>query len=447
LYYDYAFSNNNGELLQVVIWDNTALEWIVLKTYGTDSPPTSDSVNIRAAMQNNSGINPSFVYIGFIYDDVDGEWGLGAGVDNVKLEVYEAPDNDDCLNALYISNEILADGYYSVDMDASGATNNSGNITLCADGMNDGVWYYFTAYYDGSVTVDVQPDASFDPQIGIYEGDDCTSLTCVGTVDNGLSGGDPETITFDVVSGTKYYINVGHWGGSFDAFEGPFHMDVTFNCNGLSVPNDLIADAIEITNPVFSDTVNVPCANAETGTFQGCLFYDLKTAFYKFHTTASSTVVAQILNPAGISGALFFEAPSLNATESELIHVDQTTNPCSIGDTYSIVTDANKDYYVVLTNGSETTITINGVENNTGISDQTIAGLKIYPNPVEDLLNIQSPDDMKEISVYNIAGQEVYHTAPGDVLVSIPAGEWASGTYIVKIITGDNTGVYHIMKE
>ncbi len=446
LYYDYAFNDYAGEVLQVVIWDNTATDWIVLKTYDTDTDPTSDTVDIRAALNANSGINPTNVYIGFIYDDVDGAWGFGAGVDNVRLEVYPAPANDACDNAQDISGAVYTTGF-SADIDASGATNNDGFIDICSDSMNDGVWYAFYAYYEGSVTVDVQPDASFDPQIGVYEGNDCSSLTCVGTVDDGWSGGDPETITFDVDAGSTYYINVGYWGDSFDAFEGPFHMDVNFNCAGSSVPNDLIADAIEITDPTFSDTVNMPCANAETGNFIGCAYGGFKSAFYKFHTTASSTVVAQILNPTGVSAAVFYEAPSLNATEDQLERVDQTSNPCAPGDTYSIVTEADKDYYVVLTNGSETTITINGVYNNTGISDQVIAGLKMYPNPVEDMLNIQSPDSMKEISVFNIAGQKVAAFNPDTTDFQINTSGWSTGTYVVKILTQNQTGIYHIVKE
>ncbi len=454
LAYEYALNETgNGEKLQVCIWDNTNGVWIVLKEYGADTDPTIDTVNVRSAILSNSGVDSANVFFGFIYDDGGGNWGWGAGVDNVVLQVYEAPDNDTCDNATNITGDVYS-GSYSGSQDASGATNNAGYITLCGydgtdDGMNDGVWYAFYAYSDGEVTVNMTPDSTWDAQIGVYSTDtDCSSLDCVGTADDGWNYGDPETITFDIEAGLTYYINFGSWQDNTDPVEGPFTFDVTFNCNGSAPANDLIADAIEVTPTTFSDTVNMACANAETGAFSGCNYSGLKTAFYKFHCTASSTVTATILNPEAASAAIFFEAPSLNAAESDLNIVAQGTNPCGVGDTYSITTTAGQDYYVVLTNGAhDTQITINGVVNTTGVSDQSIEGLSMYPNPVNDVLTVNAPENMKEINVFNIAGQRILHLTPDSTRLNIDTADWATGTYVVKVMTDDQVGVYHIMKE
>ncbi len=130
------------------------------------------------------------------------------------------PANDACSNATEI-----ASLPYSITENATSATNNDGFITVCSNGMNDGVWFTFVPASDGTVNISAAPD-NWDAEIGVYSGTDCSNLTCEGRTDSAGSGGT-ETMSVTVTAGTKYWINIGYWSSSTDGSEGPFDLNIT----------------------------------------------------------------------------------------------------------------------------------------------------------------------------------------------------------------------------
>ncbi len=239
LSYEYALNVLSGgsETLSVVIWDNTNTEWITLVEYNTDTNPTLDSVDITAAISANSGINPSAVFIGFEYDDIDGGFAWGAGIDNVRLRV--APENDNCWTATNVTNDLP----YQDITRTSGNTNN-GYVTPagCGAGMNNGLWYTFTAQVNGEFNIEsLTPD--FDHEIGVYLVGDCfnpASFVCIDNADAGGSGSS-ETLSFNAIEGVQYFINIGYF--SFNTY--------------LQTSGDLDI------NMFYSAPANDDCANAE----------------------------------------------------------------------------------------------------------------------------------------------------------------------------------------
>jgi len=137
------------------------------------------------------------------------------------------PDNDDCANAIDAS--ALP---YTNFQNASGATNNAGFITACANTMNDGVWYMFTPTVSGTVTINITNVTGWDPQLDLYSGS-CGTLTCVDSADSGGTGGSESLTDMSVVAGTTYYVNVGYFSGFTDGAEGPFQIDITEVTLGL----------------------------------------------------------------------------------------------------------------------------------------------------------------------------------------------------------------------
>ena len=62
--------------------------------------------------------------------------------------------------------------------------------------------------------------------------------------------------------------------------------------------------------------------------------------------------------------------------------------------------------------------------------------LKIYPNPVADLLNIELDDFIEKIAIYNTQGQLVEFANGLNInQININAEEWTSGMYILEIYT------------
>jgi hypothetical protein len=184
------------------------------------------------------------------------------GLCNLSLGDFDytcAPVNDDCTTATVVASF----PYTFTQNDAVAATNNSGFITGCTNGMNDGLWYKFDGN-GGDITVTATPtDTVFDPQLGVYTGT-CGSFTCVGTVDDGFEG-DPETYTIaGSVLGTTYYVNIGDYSGFTNNPEGNFDIDVTttlsvdtFGNNGFSAYPNPVKNILNISNSTEISKVQV----------------------------------------------------------------------------------------------------------------------------------------------------------------------------------------------
>ncbi len=138
------------------------------------------------------------------------------------------PPNDECANAQSITYPLP----YTHSQDATGATNNAGFVTCNGNGMNDGVWYKFTAgTVNGTLSIEVVPQG-WDAEVAVYTGS-CNALTCVARSDSG-GVNIRERINFTPDAGTTYYINVGYWEGNSDGEEGPFSITVSGDVTGIN---------------------------------------------------------------------------------------------------------------------------------------------------------------------------------------------------------------------
>ncbi|MFN1217804.1 choice-of-anchor J domain-containing protein [Chryseobacterium kwangjuense] len=184
------------------------------------------------------------------------EIGNASGCTQISFTTGFSPANDSCVGALTASSL----PYSFTQSDGSFATNNSGFITTCSSGMNDGTWFKFVG--DGStVNLDVSmPNGSnFDAMIGVFAGN-CTSLTCVGTSDDGGAGG-AEHFSVSTNSGTTYYVNVGSYGDSSDDPEDVFTIKIAKNGTLSSVDILETNETTRISPNPFTDVINISKAD------------------------------------------------------------------------------------------------------------------------------------------------------------------------------------------
>lgn len=70
----------------------------------------------------------------------------------------------------------------------------------------------------------------------------------------------------------------------------------------------------------------------------------------------------------------------------------------------------------------------------TGIEDAMSGGLKVYPVPVETMLNVESPVALENVVIFNEAGVAVKSiSCNGELMIAINADDLASGHYIVVV--------------
>lgn len=85
--------------------------------------------------------------------------------------------------------------------------------------------------------------------------------------------------------------------------------------------------------------------------------------------------------------------------------------------------------------------------DDVSIADQTIDGFSMYPNPVEDTLNINAVNSIDAISVYNLLGQEVLVSTPSTTQVQLDTANLPTGAYIVKVQAGEQVASYNLIKQ
>ena len=113
----------------------------------------------------------------------------------------------------------------------------------------------------------------------------------------------------------------------------------------------------------------------------------------------------------------------------------------------------------LLTNGTTyyASQTIDGVQSpnvlgvtailNLANENFNVLNLKFSPNPVNDFLNIQSQEIIKNISILNVLGQEVYSQKFNDLDIKIDLSGLISGNYIMKIETDNKQMISKIIKN
>lgn len=83
-----------------------------------------------------------------------------------------------------------------------------------------------------------------------------------------------------------------------------------------------------------------------------------------------------------------------------------------------------------------------------GVSQETVEGFTFAPNPAQNILNLNSQNDMIDrASIVNILGQTVIETEVKATSSTLDISSLAAGTYILKVAVGDETGSYHIIKQ
>lgn len=90
------------------------------------------------------------------------------------------------------------------------------------------------------------------------------------------------------------------------------------------------------------------------------------------------------------------------------------------------------------------TITVSAVA---GIKDNNKVSFSYFPNPVTDILTINSEIPVDKIQVYDVNGKLVMDSASGNATNKVYMSGFNAGTYIVKVITGSTSESVTVIKK
>ncbi|MEP0266289.1 T9SS type A sorting domain-containing protein [Dokdonia sp.] len=115
------------------------------------------------------------------------------------------------------------------------------------------------------------------------------------------------------------------------------------------------------------------------------------------------------------------------------------------GDTFENDAEIYFDFnFPIITNTATTFI-----EQTLSVNEFYSESLNMYPNPVDNILNIAGNDAIKAVSIYDISGRQL-HTISftgNKTEVSIDTEALVNGTYLIKIKTEQGEGVKKIIKK
>ena len=183
---------------------------------------------------------------------------------------YKHPRNDDRTNP-----EFIPRFPYSNTQSINATTNNddtttNGFVTICAPGMNDGVWYQFYAPADGEINIEAIA-GQVDLEIGLYELtnpnelSDFTNYSCAGSTDShGLGTG--EHLTAQVTAGKRYMINLGDYSNTTNHVEeGNLSLNVYYTApanNNCSQAQELSINQTVQGSTAGADASITTCGNS-----------------------------------------------------------------------------------------------------------------------------------------------------------------------------------------
>jgi Secretion system C-terminal sorting domain len=121
----------------------------------------------------------------------------------------------------------------------------------------------------------------------------------------------------------------------------------------------------------------------------------------------------------------------------------KTKSTLNIGDSFSNKAGIYFDYNApIITNNFTTTVQNTLAASETNKENNTVS---IYPNPVKDVLNIQSKNEIVKAEIYDAAGRILISASvKGN---SINVSELPKGNYIIKLFTKDKTFTQKFIKN
>ena len=173
--------------------------------------------------------------------------------------------------------------------------------------------------------------------------------------------------------------------------------------------------------------------------------------------TNAELVVTYNLQVFGSKGEFIIEA--FNGTVWEQIYLQDSDTPRNTGVNETKILDVTQQINAAFAvrfiyddeGASAWGIGIDSytLNNNSvaGIAEFIDLDFKFYPNPVVNLLKLNSKENIEKVNIYNILGQEVMHENPASTSAQIDLSALPVGAYIAHVQIDSRVGTIKIIKQ
>lgn len=197
-----------------------------------------------------------------------------------------------------------------------------------------------------------------------------------------------------------------------------------------------------------------------TGTSFTTLSISVSTTYYVEATNGSCTsarvAVTASINPTaaptGFANQTFCAGETvglISVTGSNVIWYDAPTGGNVIPSGTALVSGTT--YYgsqTVTSCESPTRLAVTMTLGGCLGTDEFVANvIKLYPNPVVDIVTISSTEMMTNLEVVNILGQIVFSKSVNENETTIDMSRYSSGSYIVRVLVDDKVKIFKVIKK
>jgi hypothetical protein len=264
---------------------------------------------------------------------------------------------------------------------------------------------------------------------GTYDGMVSTDAYANSGTQSGFAGDDPNNDDPVLGLGGKIF---GTWYTSFYYYI-PSDKEGYFNLQG----NDPVNGAGEwiVGNINFNDGLLAPGEGLIDNSALGVVSFNFPHDQW--------FEVAMVFD---ISGGLSVATWSMHVDGVEVIPAGTAftdsvgTVPTSLGGINFYAVSANHEAYVDDVRHADFP------ESTVGIQDFNQYGFQAYPNPVNNVLNLQANENISKVAIYNVLGQEVYSAKINAMTSSVDMSSMASGAYFVKVNINGTEGTVKVIK-
>lgn len=254
------------------------------------------------------------------------------------------------------------------------------------------------------------------------------------------------------ISSTANWVDIADVGNP--ATGTPVPCALPFIINGTagvaSVANDACTGALVAASLPYTHVQTLGNLSTNNGGFiTNCVSGSNDGLWYSFTGTGNNVDVAitnvdvlfdaQINVYTGTCGAF----TCVGSANDDVDGGDETvTIPTVSGTTYYV----NIGYYSATVDGAEGNFTIS-LTPGLGTDGFSNGSFKAYPNPVKDILNLSYTQQISNVEVYNVLGQQVAVKANYGSQAEVDMSQLAPGTYMVKVFADNEQQTIKVVKN
>ena len=368
---------------------------------------------------------------------------VGTGVDACPPPV---PTNDDFASATPITcaTTALAGNTDSATLDEDNAPDGFGAVL---DAPN--VWFSYDSAVEGAGDITINLcNSDYDTSVLVYTGTTGNLTLEIANDDSTVCGpfypelGRSE-VTFTANGTDTYFITVeGYEFGDTGNFE------MTVSCAVSCMPAQLNQDCASATAlPVdgTTSTQDNTCATPNPTSPSCDIFLTIADLWFTFDAPTSGQVnIVTALGTATASHLAVYEGASCAAlTEiscSAVAAAGASLTGLTGGTTYYIQlwNDGSEEGTIDITL-SDASLSTNSFENENAFS--------YFPNPVKNELTLKAQNNIQNVSVFNMLGQEVLRATPNTLESNLDMNELSQGAYFVQVTINNVTETVRILKQ